>query len=40
MECAMHYKTTILKMVKSLKLVDMTAIDIETMNTIFKKLGE
>jgi quinol monooxygenase YgiN/alkylhydroperoxidase/carboxymuconolactone decarboxylase family protein YurZ len=36
----LHYKTTTLNMVKSLKLVDMNAIDIETMNTIFKKLGE
>lgn len=33
-----HYKTTTLKMVKSLKLVDMNAIDPETMNAIFKKL--
>lgn len=32
-----HYKTTTLKMVKSLKLVDMSAIDLETMNKIFKK---
>lgn len=33
-----HYKTTTLKMVKSLKLVDMESIDPETMNQIFKKL--
>jgi quinol monooxygenase YgiN len=32
------YKTTTLKMVKSLKLVDMKAMDAETMNRIFKKL--
>lgn len=32
-----HYKTTTLKMVKSLKLVDMSAIDLETMDKIFKK---
>lgn len=34
-----HYKSSTLKMVKSLKLVDMTAIDSETMPKIFKKLG-
>lgn len=34
-----HYKTTTLKMVKSLKLVDMNAIDGETMPMIFKKLN-
>lgn len=33
----LHYKTTTLKMVKSLKLVDMNAIDPETMNLVFKK---
>ncbi|HET6556450.1 MAG TPA: carboxymuconolactone decarboxylase family protein [Prolixibacteraceae bacterium] len=33
-----HYKTTILKMVKSLKLVDMESMDQETMAEIFKKL--
>jgi quinol monooxygenase YgiN len=33
-----HYKTTTLKMVKSLKLVDMKAIDGQTMSTIFKKI--
>ena len=32
------YKTTTLKMVKSLKLVDMEAIDAETMTIIFKKM--
>lgn len=35
-----HYKTATLKMVKSLKLIDMNAIDPETMKVIFKKLGE
>jgi alkylhydroperoxidase/carboxymuconolactone decarboxylase family protein YurZ/quinol monooxygenase YgiN len=35
-----HYKTATTKMVKSLKLVDMHAIDPETMKLIFKKLGE
>jgi quinol monooxygenase YgiN len=33
-----HYKTTTLKMVNSLKLIDMNAIDGETMQMIFKKL--
>ena len=33
-----HYKTTTLKMVKSLKLVDMEALDKLTMPRIFKKL--
>ena len=33
-----HYKTTTLKMVNSLKLIDMNAIDVETMPMIFKKL--
>jgi quinol monooxygenase YgiN len=32
------YKTTTLKMVKALKLVDMEAIDAETMIGIFKKM--
>lgn len=32
-----HYKTTTMKMVKSLKLVDMNSIAPETMNQIFKK---
>jgi 4-carboxymuconolactone decarboxylase len=35
----LHYKTTTLKMVKTLKLVDMNAIDPEIMNLVFKKLG-
>jgi alkylhydroperoxidase/carboxymuconolactone decarboxylase family protein YurZ/quinol monooxygenase YgiN len=35
----LHYKTTTLKMVKTLKLVDMNAIDPETMSLIFRKLG-
>lgn len=34
-----HYKTTTLKMVKSLKLVDMTDVDTQAMLTIFKKLN-
>jgi alkylhydroperoxidase/carboxymuconolactone decarboxylase family protein YurZ/quinol monooxygenase YgiN len=33
-----HYKTTTLKMVKSLKLVDMQSLDRETMLEIFKKI--
>ena len=33
-----HYKTTTLKMVKSLKLVDMESLDKESMLEIFKKL--
>lgn len=33
-----HYKTTTLKMVKALKLIDMNAIDAQTMLEIFKKL--
>jgi quinol monooxygenase YgiN len=33
-----HYKTTTLKMVNSLKLIDMNAIDGGTMPMIFKKL--
>lgn len=33
-----EYKTTTLKMVKSLKLIDMEAIDAETMHSIFRKL--
>lgn len=32
-----EYKTSTLKMVKSLKLVDMDGIDLETMPLIFKK---
>lgn len=34
-----YYKTTTLKMVKSFKLVDMKAIDKETMPMIFKKIN-
>jgi len=34
-----HYKTATLKMVKSLKLVDMTDVDTQTMLSIFKKLN-
>ncbi|MGI8951658.1 MAG: putative quinol monooxygenase [Chitinophagaceae bacterium] len=34
------YKTTTLKIVKSLKLVDMEAIDEETMPEIFRKLKD
>lgn len=34
-----HYKTTTLKMVKSLKLVDMNAIDGQSMPMIFKKIN-
>ena len=33
-----HYKTSTLKMVKSLKLVEMEALDKQTMVDIFKKL--
>lgn len=33
----LKYKTATLKMVKSLKLVDMDALDVETMPAIFKK---
>ncbi|WP_198139732.1 carboxymuconolactone decarboxylase family protein [Pedobacter sp. BAL39] len=33
-----HYKTTTLKMVKTLKLVDMTMLDPETVELIFEKL--
>jgi len=32
------YKTSTLKMVKALKLVDMESLDQETMKAIFKKL--
>jgi len=35
-----HYKTTTLKMVKSLRLVDMTALDPNTMPLIFDKIGK
>ena len=34
------YKTTTLKMVKSLRLIDMEAIDAPTMKEIFKKIKE
>lgn len=33
-----HYKTTTLKMVKALKLVDMNTLDEQTMSQIFKKI--
>lgn len=33
----LEYKTTTLKMVKSLKLVDMDALDVATMPALFKK---
>ncbi|SKC13930.1 putative quinol monooxygenase [Dyadobacter psychrophilus] len=33
-----HYKTTTLKMVKALKLIDMNVLDTQTMQEIFKKL--
>lgn len=35
-----EYKTTTLKMVKSLKLIDMEAIDAKTMPDIFRKLKD
>lgn len=35
-----HYKTSTLKMVKSLKLIDMEALDKETMPKIFEKLSK
>ncbi len=34
----LNYKTSTLKMIKSLKLVDMKSLDTETMSLIFKKL--
>ena len=34
------YKTTTLKMVKALKLVDMNAIDPEAMKMLFRKIEE
>lgn len=34
-----HYKTSTLNMVKTLRLIDMEAIDSETMPVIFKKLN-
>ncbi|KKK60561.1 hypothetical protein LCGC14_3023120, partial [marine sediment metagenome] len=33
-----HYKTSTLKMVDSLKLIDMNALDSETMPMLFKKI--
>lgn len=36
----LHYKTETLPMVKSLRLIDMEAIDMETMPDIFRKIGE
>lgn len=36
----LEYKSMTLKMVKSLKLVDMDSIDAETMTKIFKKMSE
>ncbi len=33
-----HYKTTTVKMIKSLRLVDMEVMDTETMTTIFKRM--
>ena len=33
-----HYKTTTLNMVNSLKLIDMNAIDGESMSMIFEKI--
>ncbi|RRA98708.1 putative quinol monooxygenase [Larkinella rosea] len=33
-----HYKTATLKMVKSLKLVEMASLDPETMSDLFKKM--
>ena len=36
----LHYKTATLSMVKSLQLIDMNAIDRETMTKIFKKLKD
>lgn len=33
-----HYKTTTLKMVKSLKLIEMSAIDPEMMQEVFRKM--
>lgn len=35
-----HYKTATLSMVKSLQLIDMNAIDRDTMTKIFKKLND
>jgi alkylhydroperoxidase/carboxymuconolactone decarboxylase family protein YurZ/quinol monooxygenase YgiN len=35
----LHYKTSTLSMIKSLKLIDMKSLDTETMSLIFKKLN-
>ncbi len=35
-----HYKTTTMPMVKSLKLIEMTAIDPATMPLLFRKLND
>jgi quinol monooxygenase YgiN len=35
-----EYKTTTLRMVKSLRLIDMEAIDVETMPSVFRKLKD
>lgn len=35
-----HYKTATANMVNSLKLIDMSAVDVHTIPQIFKKLGE
>ena len=36
----LHYKSSTLKMVTSLKLIDMNAIDIEEMHEIFRKINQ
>ena len=33
-----HYKTTTVRMIKSLRLVDMEVMDMETMTTIFRRM--
>ncbi|ATL49951.1 antibiotic biosynthesis monooxygenase [Chitinophaga caeni] len=35
----LHYKTATMKMVKSLKLVDMDALDTKSMSLLFKKMA-
>ncbi len=35
----LHYKTSTIKMIKSLKLIDMQSLDTETMSLIFKKVN-
>jgi quinol monooxygenase YgiN len=35
-----HYKATTIKMVKSLKLIEMEALDIENMPKVFQKMNE